>query len=304
MLIALLVLLIAVVVGLTLLFWVGGERGRFHPSTWEFLRQSGFGLNAWHGYIYGRWTQPYIKTLFSLTPSGGPPSAGERWLADHYHGKVLTHEHATAIVTLNKSIPLQDLEQIVPYPVARNILLQAPTDVVAYECVCRHSRPTHCEPTQVCLVIGKPMTDFVLEHHPDSARRLTPDQALELLRAEHERGHFHSAWFKDAMLNRFYSICNCCKCCCGGLASMVNRGVGMMASSGFVAEINAELCADCGDCVKACPFLALKRNGEGTQRDWDRCMGCGVCELACSTGAISLARDERKGIPLDVRALA
>jgi heterodisulfide reductase subunit A-like polyferredoxin len=127
---------------------------------------------------------------------------------------------------------------------------------------------------------------------------------LELLQAERERGHFHSAWFKDAMLNRFYSICNCCKCCCGGLAAMVNRGVRMMASSGYVAEFDKALCADCGDCVAACPFLAISRNAECTVRDWNRCMGCGVCETACSTGAISLMRDERKGIPLDVRALA
>jgi ferredoxin len=33
-------------------------------------------------------------------------------------------------------------------------------------------------------------------------------------------------------------------------------------------------------------------------------MGCGACEVTCATGAITLARDERKGTPLDVRALA
>ncbi|MGD1158598.1 MAG: 4Fe-4S binding protein [Terriglobia bacterium] len=34
-----------------------------------------------------------------------------------------------------------------------------------------------------------------------------------------------------------------------------------------------------------------------------RCMGCGVCVDQCPTGALSLARDEQKGIPLDVRQL-
>jgi ferredoxin len=33
-------------------------------------------------------------------------------------------------------------------------------------------------------------------------------------------------------------------------------------------------------------------------------MGCGACEVKCSTGAITLVRDGRKGVPLDVRALA
>jgi ferredoxin len=33
-------------------------------------------------------------------------------------------------------------------------------------------------------------------------------------------------------------------------------------------------------------------------------MGCGVCEGQCTTGAISLLRDERKGMPMDVRLMA
>jgi Pyruvate/2-oxoacid:ferredoxin oxidoreductase delta subunit len=153
------------------------------------------------------------------------------------------------------------------------------------------------------MLVGKPMTDFVLEHQPGSAHRISQVEALELLEAEHARGHVHSAWFKDAMLDRFYAICNCCKCCCGGL-TMMRRGVNMVASSGYVAEIDQALCANCGDCVEACPFDALSRESGALQRDWEKCMGCGVCEVKCATGAVSLVHDERKGIPLDVRALA
>jgi NAD-dependent dihydropyrimidine dehydrogenase PreA subunit len=36
---------------------------------------------------------------------------------------------------------------------------------------------------------------------------------------------------------------------------------------------------------------------------WEKCMGCGVCEGHCDTGAIVLVRDERKGVPLDVREI-
>ena len=32
-------------------------------------------------------------------------------------------------------------------------------------------------------------------------------------------------------------------------------------------------------------------------------MGCGVCVSQCPNDALSLTRDERKGIPLDVKAL-
>jgi ferredoxin len=295
---------VAAALSVPLLFWLCGERGRLRPSTREFLRQSGFGLNALHGYVYLRWIRVYIRTLLRLPdPRGSQPAArAAGWLAQHYHGKVLTHEHARAIVTVNRDIPVQDLEQIVPFPVARNLVLNGPPDVVAYECVCRHVRAVHCEPTQVCMVIGKPFTDFVVEHHPNDSRRLTQAEALELLEAEHGRGHVHSAWFKDAMLGRFYAICNCCKCCCGGIEKM-RQGVRMMAGSGYVAEIDASLCANCGDCVEACPFGALSKNSGDIARDWTLCLGCGVCEVTCGTGAISLARDEPKGAPLDVRTL-
>lgn|GEM_PF-2452024 len=38
--------------------------------------------------------------------------------------------------------------------------------------------------------------------------------------------------------------------------------------------------------------------------DWEACKGCGVCVGQCPNGAMSLARGERKGEPLDVWALA
>ena len=96
------------------------------------------------------------------------------------------------------------------------------------------------------MIVGQPFVDFILEHHPAKSRRLTTDEAVEMLEAEHQRGHVHAAYFKDAMLNRFYAICNCCKCCCGGIESMVKHGVPMMTSSGYLAEVNADLCKACG----------------------------------------------------------
>jgi Pyruvate/2-oxoacid:ferredoxin oxidoreductase delta subunit len=297
-------ILLAVAAGLALALWIWGERGRYMPSTLTYFRESGFSLKSLHGYVYGRWTGRYVKVLFSQMPgvSGEAVSAAGMKLAESYHSKVLTLDHARQVVLLEKDIPLTDLEQIVPFPVARNIVLKGPPDIVAFECPCRHARPSHCTPTQVCMIVGKPMTDFVLEHQPAKARRLTRQEALDLLEAEHARGHVHSAWFKDAMMDRFYAICNCCTCCCGGIAGM-RRGYPMMAGSGYAAEIENSLCGDCGDCSERCPFGALKSNGGAVVVDWAKCMGCGVCETACQAGAIRLVRDERKGVPMDVRAL-
>ncbi len=296
---ALLVLLVAL--------WLFGERWRpLRPSTKRMIREGGLGLNALHGYIYGRWTNQYVNLLISSFPRI-PTRSGSRagtWLSDHYHGKVLTQEQAEAIIDSKKDIPLQDLEQIIPYPTARNLVLKGPPDVAVYECACRHARAEHCQPTQVCMVIGQPFVDFILEHNPQSSRRLTQAEALELLRAEHERGHVHSAWFKDALMNRFYAICNCCKCCCGGIEAMAKYGIPMMTSSGYIAEVDQDLCNLCAACVDACPFRALSADDTRLVRSWELCMGCGVCVEKCPTDAMSLVRDEKKGIPLDVRVLA
>ncbi|MEJ2697769.1 MAG: 4Fe-4S binding protein [Candidatus Sulfobium sp.] len=260
-------------------------------------------LQGPHGYIYGRWTNQYIRVLLlNIIPRLKP--AGKKWLSDRYHGKVLTEEQAKSIITLNRNIPLQDLEHIIPYPMARDIVLNGPPDVVAYECGCRHTRSNSCQPTQVCMVIGKPFVDFILEHNPKSSRRLSQSEALELLEAEHKRGHVHSAWFKDAMLDRFYVICNCCKCCCGGIEAMTKYGIPMLASSGYIAKEDKDLCSACGTCVNACPFDAVSLGEEGAALDWRKCMGCGACIEPCPNGARSLVRDERKGEPLDLRLLA
>ncbi|HYG98046.1 MAG TPA: 4Fe-4S binding protein [Terriglobales bacterium] len=306
--------LLALVAGV----WLVGERGHLLlPSTARSLpggarRSRGEGetpsrqpagrrryLDPLEGYVYGRWTNQYIRVLMhKIVPRLS--DQGRQRLADKYHGKVLTHEQAKAIVQLDTPIR-RDLEQIIPYPMARDFILNASPEIAAYECACRHARENPCSPTQVCMVMGNSV-QFILEHNPHNSRRLTQEEALELLKAEHERGHVHSAWFKDVIGNRFYALCNCCKCCCGGIEMMTKYGVGMVASSGYVAVIESELCNACGLCEQVCPFDALKVNGCATLV-WAKCMGCGVCVDQCMTGAISLGRDEDKGVPLDVREL-
>lgn len=289
-----------------LALWIWGERGRLMlPSTLESVRSGKardlVNFRALHMYIYGRWTNQYIKFVINrLHPGLG--ERGKKWWTDRYHGKVLTHDQARAIVELDHPIPRRDLEQVVPYPLAREIVLSGPPEVAAYECACRWARDQHCEPTQVCMVVGQPFVDFVVEHHPRGARRLSQAEAVELLHAEHQRGHLHSAWFKDAAQGRFYALCNCCKCCCGGIEAMLKYESPMLASSGFVARLDESRCTACGECAEACPFHAIETNGVA-RVGWEKCMGCGVCVGQCAAEALELVRDERKGPPLDVRTL-
>ncbi|NIR45084.1 MAG: 4Fe-4S dicluster domain-containing protein [Gemmatimonadetes bacterium] len=309
----LLLLPVALALGL-LALWLVGERGHLMlPSTRAAFRGRGGApgerdsdrpkrrfRDALHAYVYGRWPYQYIDfCVNALLPVMAAPGA-KRWWADRYHGKVLPTELARRIITLDREIKRTDLERVIPYPTARDIVLKGPPAVTLLECPCRHARENPCGPTDVCMIVGD--GSFTLEHHPQRSRSVTQAEALAVLEAEHRRGHVHTAYFKDAMDNRFYAICNCCRCCCGGLEAMIEHGVPMVASSGYVANVDEEACIACGDCEEACPFDAITVNARASV-DWERCMGCGVCEGRCEMDAMTLTHDERKGLPLDVATL-
>lgn len=293
------------------------------PSTRAFIQEArhlrGYSLFDWlHGYVYARWpylyigiatgehplakrAKPIIAWFDRLLTRKAPPD-GPITFADTYHGKVVTLEAARQLVSVNRDVNLGDLEHVIPYALARDIVLKNPDHIVALECPCRAARANPCLPLDVCLIVGEPFASFVTEHHPRRSRRITADEAAEILAAEHARGHVHHAFFKDAMLGRFYAICNCCDCCCGALQAHHN-GVPMLTASGYVCRADADLCAGCGACVEACQFHALALDGGRSVVDFDRCMGCGVCVDVCPHAALSLVRDQRKGIPLELSAL-
>jgi len=221
-------------------------------STMRFLhaaRQTeGYSLgDLLHGYFYARWPYLYI----SIGVGEHPISKAWRWLqrrwtrllrrsdagsaavepsptpsrsvneivvthtvADGYHGKVMPLVSARRLVTVREDIRRPDLEQIIPYSRARALILENPDHIAALDCPCRSARSNPCLPLDVCLIVGEPFVSFILEHHPQKARRITQQEAARILEEEDARGHVHHAFFKDAMLGRFYAICNCCECCC------------------------------------------------------------------------------------------
>ncbi len=294
------------------------------PSTRAFAREArrapGYSLFDWlHGYVYARWPYLYIgiatgehplariirppvrlvgRLLLPRSDNGRDPVT----FVDTYHGKVVPLEAAKQLVTVEEDVTLTDLEQMFPYALARDIVLQNPDHIVVLECPCRAARPNPCLPLDVCLIVGEPFASFVIEHHPRRARWISQEEAVEILHAEQERGHVHHAFFKDAMLGRFYAICNCCACCCGAMQAHQN-GTPMLASSGYVAQVDVGLCAGCGSCADACQFAAISVDDGFARIDAAACMGCGVCVSQCPQEAVSLMRDPARGEPLEIRKL-
>lgn len=274
--------------------------------NWRFIRTGGWEhlikLKHIPLFIYGRWTKHYIGYQRKRVLPRMKESRKKGW-TDKTHYKVLTPDHARAIITLENNISIRTNEQVIPFATARDIVLSGPPEIVVYNCGCRQSSPNPCEPIQVCLVVGQPFVDFVLKYHPKTSRRISQDEALALLEAEHKRGHVQTAWFKDVCFGRFYAICNCCPCCCIGVQAITEHHIPMAASSGYVSQIDSTMCSGCGVCEKACPFLAIEV-AEVAAIDRDTCLGCGVCVEQCPEDALQLIREKSKGEPLDVQKLA
>jgi ferredoxin len=299
------------------------RRSLVRPSTRAFAREArrtaGYSVIDWlHGYAYARWIYLYIglgsgthplarlfapagRVIGRLLPR--PREGSQRHtFADGYHGKVVPLEAATHLVTVNEDVTLTDLETTIPYALARDIVLHDPDHIVAIECPCRSVRSNPCLPLDVCLIVGEPFASFTVEHHPRRSRRITPEEAVGILRAEDNRGHVHHAFFKDAMLGRFYAICNCCSCCCEAMRAW-SHGTPMLTSSGYVARVDSDLCKGCGVCARHCQFHALSLSDKRLLVDRDGCMGCGVCVSSCKQGALALEREPSRGEPLEIREL-
>lgn len=281
------------------------------PSTQAFVEEArkvpGYSFfDFLHGYVYGRWPYLYIGIGVGEHPlkKWFAPFAG--WFnnlvtkkkteetaeasigfADTYHGKTIPLETAKQLVLINEEIKIPDLEQVIPYQRARSIIMKNPDRIVALECPCRSARANPCLPLDVCLVIGDPFASFIREHQPDHSRWITRDEAVAILQEEDERGHVHHAFFKDAMLDRFYAICNCCECCCGAMHAH-RTGTPMLASSGYVSQVNEDLCIGCGDCSSYCQFGAVEVVDGVNNIIYEKCMGCGVCTSKYEHGALSL----------------
>ena len=278
---------------------------------------------AVHLYVYLRYISNYLYQMGRKTPFVKKPPPQEvpadveeilEILANRvmreiaavetstYHAKIVPLELAEGLVTVKEDVEVKDLsESIIPFPIARDIVLQNPGSIALIDCACRVVQDEPCLPLDVCMAVGDPIASFMVDHGVMNARKISQDEAVEILRAEHKRGHVHNAFFKDVTGGRFFAICNCCSCCCLAMQVWNAMRLPMICASGFRAEVSDE-CTGCGDCAGMCPFFAIETDDVAVVSE-EKCMGCGVCEGACEVGAISLVADPTKGTPLDIRAI-
>lgn len=232
-----------------------------------------------------------------------------------YASKVVTLEDAKQLVTIKEPIDLRNLSNVIPFAQANSIILENPDAIALGRCACRLARADYCEPmgeglpdeggVDCCFFIGEPWVSVITED--PRFRRCSQDEAVHVLEKCHEFGVPQLAFWRKELNRNFYSICNCCKCCCIGMLAHNAFGgaVPCVVPSGYKVALNADACSGCGICEEHCNFLAMTVDEEAGKAvvDIGKCMGCGVCADLCPEGALKLTRDETELEPIDVAAL-
>ncbi|MFC2029538.1 ATP-binding protein [Chloroflexota bacterium] len=200
---------------------------------------------------------------------------------------------------IHRVIPVEEAVpagvEIYPYERASGLLESAKSWAVR-DCICRVQQKLvgkGCDrPLENCLTFAPIGGAF---DGSKVSRAISQEEAQQILREAEDAGLVHSPGnYQDG--NSY--ICNCCTCCCGILRSVSEFSIPTaIASSQFVAVIDQELCAGCGDCLEQCQFGALAVPDDLCLVDPGCCVGCGLCVAACPCDALYLERRPEGEIP-------
>ena len=166
-------------------------------------------------------------------------------------------------------------------------------------CACRTAFANCDAPLEACMLFDDTCTYLVDRGY---ARYITKDEMKSLLREFDEIGLVHNV---NNSQDKLQFICNCCRCCCGFLRGLVEFDApNTLASSGFLARVDGELCTGCAVCEERCPVGAIELSDELAVVKKERCIGCGLCASGCSTDAVELyRRDDLPATPESMPAL-
>jgi Pyruvate/2-oxoacid:ferredoxin oxidoreductase delta subunit len=190
------------------------------------------------------------------------------------------------VVVVERQIP-SGIE-VFPYEKVSEIVRGARSVALA-NCYCRHEANLlghGCgAPLEVCMIFGR-FADFCAER--GFARKVGVEEAMEALDWAEKAGLVHCT---DNCQERVNFICNCCGCCCGILRGITHlKRPTAVATSAYIVSFKVEECSACGACLDRCQVKAIAQTDTGVTVDLGRCIGCGVCNLDCPAGALTMER--------------
>jgi NAD-dependent dihydropyrimidine dehydrogenase PreA subunit len=171
-------------------------------------------------------------------------------------------------------------QQVLPFEDV-NVIVQNAERLAVVPCPCRVSARKCDKPKEVCMQLNR-AADYAIER--GTGREITKAEAVDILRESQKAGLVHMTVNSKTSE---HVICNCCGCCCIMIPVLVQRGVGMLGPSRYLAKVDPDSCTACGACEEICPFKAVSME-DTALISREKCFGCGVCAVACPVEAIAL----------------
>ncbi len=208
----------------------------------------------------------------------------------HLFRPVLPTNATEKLIQVNQGVDAQS--QVLPYELVVD-MINKNDHFAVIPCQCRligemNSDPCKRAPASMgCLAAGPAAPMLAANGY---AKALTKQEALEFLKKTEKAGLVHNTSNSTGGEHLMF-ICNCCPCHCGVMKGVVNWKAKVLSVSNYEPQINAEVCEECGTCMKKCPMGAITQQDGGKMViDLELCIGCGVCASNCAKGALKLAK--------------
>lgn len=207
------------------------------------------------------------------------------------------------IVPVEKSVA--SVQEILPHDVVKAKIMEADRIAVT-DCLCRLKSKAEgrgCDhPIRTCLSLNR-CADFYIENDL-RAEEITKEEALAIMEMADREGLVTQVQNSAGDLDY---ICNCCKCSCGIMATVVHLGLhNQLTKASYICTPDPDACTGCGTCLDRCIFKAIDIIDGKASIHPDKCMGCGLCTTTCPEGAARLTKrapDQMPDVPESVQAM-
>lgn len=301
----------------------GDKQGcKLKQSIKDILKRHGWRLDrALHNFLYFYFHKSYVKgaVIFTRTTVAllgwlKPFKIIPKSIFDRYHSKIISTSDVTKILSLDEDVDLGEdrNKRIIPFKYANRILFRNPKYIAVMDCPCTlNQKGEHCEPLGKCIAVGVDFAQLWIETCAKkyNARRITQQEALEIITRARATGHVTNAFLKVATGGITGVICSCCPKCCvefktTKLSRKFDKTLQQYSESGYSVKFDSAQCRLCGKCAEICPFDDAVSVREGRyEYNVRACMGCGLCVEHCPESALELYRDGEKLLPLDIEFL-
>ena len=198
-----------------------------------------------------------------------------------HHKRIEAALPRSVVRVIPVNIVLEPDAQVAAFEDVKQIVEKADSLAVT-DCTCRVIDGACGKPLEVCIQVNK-AANYSIER--GTGRKLSKEEALEMLRMCEEEGLVHTVGNSRAL---GHIICNCCSDCCINWPGPRTSPVNFTAPSRFTAVVEEDLCNGCEICLERCYFEAITIEDDLAVINEDNCMGCGLCTVTCAPEAMNL----------------